>query len=216
MAETFGLVIDGLNHLRDLESLPQDIIRSARIAVNEAATRGRTKMGDEVRSQINFPHDYVAPRNKRLYVSEKATNKTLEAIITARSRATSLARFAEGGVTKGQSNVRVELKRGVVRQIPGKNGIEKGYRAFLIRLKSAGPDTDTKNNLGLALRVPAGKKPNAAFKPKRLGSNLYLLYGPSVSQLILPATNPNRGVASKLTPEIQDMLSDEFWRQMEL
>lgn len=215
MADLFALVIDGLDDLEDLETLPQDMIRAARIAVNDAATRGRTAMGREVLSQIAFPADYVSPRNKRLYVSKPATNGDLEAVVTARSRPTSLARFAQGGATKGQRNVRVELKRGAVRSIPGKNATEHGYSAFLMKLRAGSADLDTKHNLGLALRVPPGKRPNNAYAPKPLGNNLYLLYGPSVSQLIYSERN-NGGVATELTPEIQQMLSDEFWRQMRL
>lgn len=213
MQDVFALVIDGLDDLRDLENLPQDMIKAARIAVNDAATRGRTTMGKEVLNQINFPSDYVSPRNKRLYVSRKANNKDLEAVITARSRPTSLARFAQTSSIKGKSGVRVELKRGAVRTIPGKKA--EGYSAFLMKLRAGSADLDTKANLGLAMRVPPGKRPSGAYKPKPIGNNLYLLYGPSVSQLIHGATT-GRGVATDLTPDIQQMLSDEFWRQMEL
>lgn len=215
MQDVFALVIDGLDDLRDLEKLPQEMIRAARIAVNDAATRGRTAMGKEVLHQINFPTDYVSPRNKRLYVSRKANSKDLEAVITARSRPTSLARFAQTTSTKGKSGVRVELKRGSVRQIPGKKASGNGYSAFLMKLKAGSSDLDTKSNLGLAMRVPPGKRPSGAYKPKPIGNNLYLLYGPSVSQLIHGATT-GKGVATDLTPDIQQMLSDEFWRQMEL
>ena len=215
MADLFALVIDGLDDLKDLESLPQDMLRAARIAVNDAATRGRTAMGKEVLSQINFPNDYVSPRNKRLYVSKSATNSDLEAVVTARSRPTSLARFAQGGATKGQRSVRVELKKGAVRTIPGRQANEHGYSAWLIRLRSGSADLDTKSNLGLAMRLPPGKRPNNAYRPRAIGNNVYLLYGPSVSQLVYSAST-GQGVATELTPEIQQMLSDEFWRQMEL
>lgn len=213
MQDIFALVIEGLDDLKDLENLPQEMIKAARIAVNDAATRGRTAMGKEVLHQINFPSDYVSPRNKRLYVSQKANNKDLQAVITARSRPTSLARFAQTTSTKGKGGVRVELKRGAVRTIPGKRA--EGYSAFLMKLRAGSADLDTKANLGLAMRVPPGKRPSGAYKPKPIGNNLYLLYGPSVSQLLHGATT-GRGVATDLTPDIQQMLSDEFWRQMEL
>lgn len=216
MRDTFALVIEGLNDLKSLESLPQDIIRAARIAVNDAATRGRTAMAKEVLHQVNLPRDYVSPSGKRLHVSQKATNQDLEAVVSARVRPTSLARFAQGGATRGQRNVRVEVKHGAVRQLPGKKRAEDGYSAFLIKLRAGSADLDTKSNLGLALRVPAGQKPSGAYRPKPIGNNLYLLYGPSVAQLLLPVRNARNGVAEELTPDIQQMLSDEFWRQMEL
>lgn len=206
MAETFALVIEGLETLKSIDDLPQNIIKAARIAVNDAATRGRTAMGREVLSQVNFPTDYVAPRNKRLYVSKNARNTDLEAIITARSRPTSLARFAkESKPGRGKEGVRVEVKRGAARTLPG---------AFLIRLRSGSALTDTKFNMGLAIRTENGKPP-PGYKPAPLGNGLWLLYGPSVSQLIHSDKN-NGGVATDLTPDIQQMLEDEFWRQMEL
>ena len=206
MAEAFALVIEGLETLKSIDDLPQNIIKAARIAVNDAATRGRTAMGREVLSQVNFPTDYVAPRNKRLYVSKNARNTDLEAIITARSRPTSLARFAkESKPGRGKEGVRVEVKRGAVRTLPG---------AFLIRLRSGSALTDTKFNMGLAIRTENGKPP-PGYKPAPLGNGLWLLYGPSVSQLIHSEKN-NGGVATDLTPDIQQMLEDEFWRQMEL
>lgn len=216
MRDTFALVIEGLTDIKSLEDLPQDIIRAARIAVNDAATRGRTAMAKEVLHQVNLPRDYVSPSGKRLHVSDKATNKNLEAVVSARVRPTSLARFAQGGATRGQRNVRVEVKHGAVRQVPGEKRMDQGYSAFLIKLRAGSADLDTKNNLGLALRVPSGKKPSRAYQPKALGKNLFLLYGPSVAQLLLPVRNPRGGVAEQLTPDIQQMLSDEFWRQMEL
>lgn len=207
MAEAFALVIEGLQTLQDIETLPRDIIRSARIAVNDAAARGRTRMGAEIVSQVNLPRDYVAPRNKRLYVSKKAGDGDLEAIITARARPTSLARFATSTSTaRPRGGVRVAVKPGAVRTIPG---------SFLIKLRSGNTLTDTKNNLGLAIRTRNGIAPNRAYAPSPLGNNLWLLYGPSVSQILLSARGDS-GVAIDLSPDIQDMLEDEFWRQMEM
>lgn len=204
MADAFVLVIDGLKELESLDQLPQDIVRSARIAVNDAATRGRTRMGQDVLRQINLPADYVAPRNGRLFVSKKANNSDLEAIITARSRPTSLARFAkENKAGRPEGGVRVEVQRGVTRTLPG---------AFLIKLRSGAALTDTKFNLGLAVRTRNGRPP-PGYKPAQLGPNLWLLYGPSVSQIIYSETN-NGGSATELSPEIMDMMENEFFRQL--
>ncbi|MDO5646304.1 hypothetical protein [Paracoccus sp. (in: a-proteobacteria)] len=206
MSDAFALVIDGLDHLDNLSDLPKDVVRAARIAVNDAATRGRTAMAREVLREVNFPADYVTPRNKRLFVSKQARNNNLEAVITARSRPTSLARFTkESTAGRKKGGVRVEVKPGVVRVMPG---------AFLMRLRSGSGLTDTKHNLGLAVRTAKGKPP-PGYRPTQIGKNLWLLYGPSVSQVIHSARN-NGGVATDLTPDVQRMLEDEFWRQMEL
>lgn len=219
MAERFALVIAGLESIESLQDLPQDIIKSARIAVNYAATRGRTAMAKEVLRQIDFPDDYVAPRNKRLYVREKATNSTLEAIIEARARPTSLSRFLVGSYQPGYQpeGVRVRIGRGgAVRSIGGRRGDGgQGTKAFVFKLNAGKGFTDSKFNLGLAVRTSNGLKPPTAWKPVPLGPNLWLLYGPSVSQALLAATEKT-GVAVTLTPEIQDMMSEEFYRQMGL
>lgn len=206
MADAFALVIEGLEKLKSIDDLPQSIVKAARIAVNDAATRGRTAMGREVLSQVNFPTDYVAPRNKRLFVSKNAKNTDLEAVITARSRPTSLARFAKQSQPgRGKEGVRVEVDRGAVRTLPG---------AFLIRLRAGSQLTDTKFNMGLAVRTENGKPP-PGYRPAPLGNNLWLLYGPSVSQVVYSERN-NGGVATDLSPDIQQMLEDEFWRQMSI
>lgn len=203
MSDQFALVIEGLESLADFEKLPAEILRSARIAVNDAATRGRTRMAKEVLSQIALPASYVAPSAGRLHVSKKASNSDLESIISARSRATSLARFAKGSSKGG---VRVAVRPGATRTIPG---------AFLIKLRAGSASTDTKSNLGLAVRTKDGLPPPSAYKPKKLGNNLWLLYGPSVAQSLIAARGDS-GIAHDLTPDIQDMLEAEFLRQMRL
>lgn len=211
MSDSFALVIEGLDLLKSLDSLSQDIIRSARIAVNDAATRGRTLMAKEVLSQVNLPSDYVAPRNGRLHLKNKATNASLEAIIEARARPTSLARFLTKSYPVGfqPNGVRVKIQPGASRTIGGKGS---GTRAFLFRLNSG---VDTKSNLGLAVRTANGLPPSRAWKPAPLGDNLWLLYGPSVSQVLLRAQG-DKGAAVSLTPDILDILNKEFFRQMEL
>lgn len=213
MTETFALVIEGLDHIDSLADIPREIVRSARIAVNDAATRGRTEIGRQVLRRVNLPASYVAPRNKRLHVSKKATNADLEAIIAARSRPTSLARYALDSNPGRGEGVRVKVARhGAVRTIGGRKS--KNFSAFLIRLRAGSTLTDTKHNMGLAVRTSSGRPP-PGYKPAPLGKNLWLLYGPSVSQIVYSEHN-NGGVGTELSPEIQQMLEDEFWRQMEL
>ncbi len=212
MADQMVLVIEGLETLKSLDGLGEKIIASSRIAVNKAATRGRKLMADEVLSQINFPASYVAPSKDRLHVKKPATNADLEAIIEARARPTSLARFLTKSYPTGYqpNGVRVRIQHGASRLIGGPNS---RTRAFLFRLNSG---TDgSKNNLGLAVRTQNGLAPSRAWKPAPLGDNLWLLYGPSVSQALLDATGKN-GAAVTLTPDIIDVLTKEFDRQMEL
>lgn len=203
----FALVIEGLNNLASLDDLDERIVKSARIAVNDAAERGRTAFARQIRREVNLPANYVQPGGKRLYVSQKATNSTLEAVVTARARATSLARFAtdSSSLKKRGAGQRVEVKPGTVRTLPG---------AFLIRLRRGSELTDTKYNLGMAVRTRDGRPP-PGYKPTKLSNGLWLLYGPSVASILHSETNSG-GVAADLAPEVARRLEDEFWRQMEL
>lgn len=209
MADQYLVVIEGLENLSSLDDLPKRTVRAAQIAVNDAARSGRTLAAKRILSEIKFPSDYVAPRNGRLSISQFATANNLEAKITARTRATSLARFAldasPAGGAKRREGVRVEVEPGRVRRLPG---------AFLIRLRAGTASLDTKSNMGLAVRTKNGRPP-PGYKPTRLGENLWLLYGPSVAQVMYSERNRG-GVATDISPEIARKLEDEFWRQMDM
>lgn len=207
MAEQFMLVIDGLTDLKALDDTGRRAIESARIAINSAARRGRTMLADEVMREVDFPSAYVAPRNKRLYVKKNASNKDLEAVISAQTRRTSLAQFASGGATRGgRQGVRVQVAKG--------GGGATLRRAFLIRLRSGNRQLDTKSNLGVAYRTKDGRPP-PGYVPSQIAPNLWLLYGPSVAQVLHNDTK-NSGVADDLSPDIAELLEREFWRQMDL
>ena len=210
MADQFVVVIEGLEHLNSFEEIPRKIVEAARIAINDTAVRARTLYGRAILKETAFPDAYVAPRNGRLVVADKATNSKLEAVVSARSRATSLARFAqESGPSGGKRGrrapgVRVEVEPHVVKKLEG---------AFLIKLKAGAASIDTKNNLGLAVRTRNGRPP-PGYKPVQIGENVWLLYGPSVAQNLYSVRNKG-GVATDLSPQIADELEAEFWRQMD-
>lgn len=209
MRDGYILVVEGLDTLNSLDDIPPRTLKAARIAVNSAATKGRTRAASQILKEIAFPSSYVAPRNGRLVVKKQATETDLEAIISARTRATSLARFAKGSApisgAKRRAGVRVEVTPGAVRRLPG---------AFLLRLRAGTASLDTKSNMGLAVRTKNGRPP-PGYKPVQIGDNLWLLYGPSVSQAFFSQKN-NGGVATDISPRIAADLEDEFWRQMDL
>lgn len=171
-------------------------------ALNRTADRSRTTAARAAREQVAFPASYVSPSNKRLWVKTRARRGAFTTLIEGRGRATSLARFTKqkpltGGARHRGGKINVTVKPGRVRSIG---------RAFLIRLKN--------DNIGLAVRT-SGEKPAHAYKPKLIGKNLWLLYGPSVDQA-LSAASTEKGIFDEMTPETLDMLEDEFNRQLEL
>lgn len=209
MADQFALYIDGLDTLRSFDEIPAKMLKSARIALNDAARKGRTLAAREVLKETNFPASYVAPKGGRLAVKNFASNKNLEAIIAGKTRATSLARFIQGPITVGGGKKRAGLR---VKVDPSK-GTRLLPRAFLIRLRS-GRAIDTKQNVGVAVRTTNGRPP-PGYKPARIADNLWLLAGPSVAQNLYSEKN-NGGVFTDISPKIAQMIEDEFWRQMDL
>ena len=205
MAEQFAVFMDGIE-ADLLEGIDSKSRRLAAVrAINKAARDARAEASRVIRDQVNLPARYVSPAGKRLYVSKQAQRGDLEARITARGRATSLAQFISGGAKKGQRGVYVEVA-------PGKARFMK--RAFVIPLRKGNEVTDTKYNLGLAIRLRPGESlKNKAFA-RRVESGLYLLYGPSVSQIF--RANDGTGVASDMAPEVANKLSDEFLRLLDI
>lgn len=171
-------------------------------ALNDTAARSRTEASSKVREQVSFPASYLSPSAKRLWVKTKARKNGLQTVIEGRGDPTSLARFTKqkvlpGGKRHKGGKINVTVKPGQTRSIS---------RAFLIRLRNG--------NTGLAVRTN-GAAPKGAWKPRSLGKNLWLLYGPSVDQVLSSAKN-EKGVFDDMTPDMLDYLENEFNRQMEL
>lgn len=205
MAEQFAVFMDGLevDLLQGLDSQSRKL--AAVRAINKAARDARAAAAREIRDQVNLPARYVSPAQKRLYVSKQAQKSSLEARITAQGLATSLAQFVSGGARKGQRGVYVEVA-------PGKARMMK--KAFVIPLRRGNEFTDTKYNLGLAIRLRPGERLQNKTFARRIESGLYLLYGPSVSQIF--RSNDGSGVATDMAPEVANKLSEEFLRLLDI
>lgn len=204
MAENWAVFVEGLESLSRYDSMDERIRLAAARAINKTSRDGRVIIARDVRDQVNLPASYVSPGNKRLYVSEQATRGNLEGKITARGRATSLARFVHGTPRRG-AGVRVEVA-------PGRSRYMK--RAFLIRLPQGNSDVDTKYNLGLAIRLRPGETLKNKTEARRIEKGLYLLYGPSVDQIF--RARDGSGVATDRAPELATKLENEFLRLLEV
>lgn len=173
------------------DEFPAITERAAMMAINQSADRKAVPMiRKEAESQVAFPAGYLDDPD-RLGVTQRAQIGSLEAVVTARDRPTSLARFAPGqsAQTAGNNGVLVEVHRGKTRRMK---------KAFFVKLKNG--------NVGVAIRLKDGVTPSRAYKPVVLAKNVYLLYGPSVDQVV-------RTVAEESLPEIGTFLGNEFYRQ---
>lgn len=204
MAERFAVLVEGIKDLQELQGLKKNVRLAAVQAINKTATSGRADLARNIRDQVNFPASYVSPSSKRLYVSKMATQSNLEAKITARTRATSLARFVTSS-NQGTKGVVVEVH-------PGKARLMK--RAFLIKLPAGTGDIDTKFNMGLAIRLKAGERLTNKRQARMMSKGLYLLYGPSVDQVFRAADGS--GAAEDAVPKLEARLEREFFRLLDL
>jgi hypothetical protein len=202
----YAVFVEGLDQLTDIASLSDKIRLKAVQAINKIARDGRSSIAIRMEHEINFPPGYLAPAKKRLYVKEQATRSSLEAVIAATGRPTSLARFVQG-------NPRPSAPGGVTVRVGNKTKHLK--RAFLMRLRSGNNDiSDNRFNLGLAVRLKPGETLTNKRFSRRIDSGLYLLYGPSVDQVFLG--REGSGVAADQAPDLAEKLENEFLRLMEL
>lgn len=176
-------------------------------ALNKTGPHTRTQMDREIRNQVAFPASYLRPSTKRLFVAKKAKMGALETVIEGRGRPTSLARFIKGGAASAKNrrgsgkDITVEVKPGSSQQIS---------RAWVVSL----PGAVDSANFGLAVRTPEGQRPKGAYAPKKLDNNVWLLYGPSVDQVLYSVRNQG-GVIEEIYGPTLDYLSAEYSRQLD-
>lgn len=198
MNEPYVIAVQGLNDIPS--GFSGAIAENAVRAINKTIERSRASASRIMRSQVNFKASYLS-RQDRLGVTKKATRADLEAVITGRHRPTSLAQFVRGSAVVGsrRAGVTLEVKPGLIQRLP---------KAFFIKLRSGNTDGGP-GNVGLAIRLPQGKKPDRAYKPTLVGKNLWLLYGPSIDQVFDDAAND-------ISPDAAEFLEAEFLRLMDL
>ena len=187
-------IIAQSNAIDSIADMSKGVQRNLVRAVNKTITWSRTQAAREIRKQVNLPTSYLSASGGRLTVTQYASENDISAIVTGRHRPTSLARFSSNARMGFQRGARVSVHPGLATFLP---------RAFFVPLKSG--NSDTKNNVGLAIRLPMGQRPNRAYKPTALSKGTWLLYGPSVDQVF-------DDVAVDISPAVGDYLESEFFR----
>lgn len=182
------------------DGLPGVTTTAARIALNDTARGPAMRLARmQMNNEINFPNGYL--NKDRLFVDRLATNASLEAAISGRDRPTSLARFVTSGSIGSRGGITVSVSKGSSTSLK---------KAFLVKLKRGKTMDGTTFNVGLAIRLAPGETIQNKTMPhtysSMLGSNVVLLYGPSVDQVF-------KGVASDIAPDVADEVATEFFRQ---
>lgn len=189
---------------RYFATMPKMTARAMRLSINGTVKgKGMGVIKKGMLNEVAFPSGYL--NADRLKVTRLASDTSLEAVITGRKRATSLARFVTGNPvvnSKRKEGISVRVKSGRTTYL--KN-------AFLVRLKKGASITEDNFNVGLAVRLKAGEQlsnKNTTHKAWLVPGKVALLYGPSVDQVFA-------GVAVEVTPQLGDMVAGEFYRQFE-
>lgn len=163
------------------------------MSINTVANRSGLKLiRSGILDEIAFPRDYLV--GDRLKVKQNAKPGNLEAVIAARPRPTSLARFA------ASTSVGSRAKIGVLVKLKKSGGGTVLKQSWLVNLKNG--------NLGLAVRVKSSKLDNKydGIKTWLVPGKVALLYGPSVDQVF-------RDVSQTMAAPIGRMVTEEFLRQ---
>lgn len=199
-ARITSIDLEGL--IEFLDSRPEVARRAARLAINDTTSRKAIPIFKQaMEMEVAFPTGYI--NRERFSQTKQATDADLTAIVTARFRPTSLARFAPGQSFDGarrSGGVRVKVSKG--------GGAKRINKAFFVKLRRGG-DTQDGFNVGLAIRLKPGERLLGRRKggaSVRLAPDLYLLYGPSIDQVF-------RDVSVAQSPKVADSLQREFLRQ---
>jgi hypothetical protein len=200
----FAVAVEGLGTLRDIRDLDKKSKINLVRALNKTTRDARVEAARRIGEEINLPKRSLGPAAGNLTVSKMAQRASLESRIKAKGRPTSLAKFSKGTPGRG-AGVTVEVK-------PGQASFLR--KAFLIKLPQGNTLTDTRFNLGLAIRLAPGERMANKFQQVQISKGLYLLYGPSIQQVFL--NNAGKGVAKDISDPSADALEREFIRLMGL
>lgn len=177
--------VPGLSGLARLPDMDAIIVR----AVGKTAEWMHREAGARMKESVRFPAGYLSPDRYDV----KKGQGFRDAVITARFRPTSLARFATSAGPR--NGVHLEVT-------PGKRIHMKS--AFLINLRNG--------NTGLAMRSGAFDRIYSQLQARGLAGGIFapdsgkdgieILYGPSVDQVF-------RNISAQMKGEVETRLADD-------
>ena len=194
---TYQIEAKGLDGFREvLEALGAAVEPAAALALNEAARYGRRLGSEQIRREVNLKAGYIDAG--RLQVTRRADASNLEAVITARDRPTSLARFGQGAPRFGAQRVAPRVR---VKASGGSSTLKRG---FYLRLRRGNSVVSSENaNIGLAIRLKEGERVENKSQMASIGDGVYLLYAPSVGQVF-------RGVSERIAEDVGIQAANRF------
>lgn len=190
-------------YFRDFSDVSE---QAARLAINSTVRFAARLASKQIRAQVAFSRNYIGAAgdaSSKIRIKRYARTGDLSAVIAARDRPTSLARFAMGTPTFGKRPKNSRAPRVRVKTAGGAMPVKRG---FFVRLRQGPVLTEDQFNIGLAIRLKKGEALQSTQKASPLGGGAYLLYGPSVAQVF-------GTVREDIAPEVGDFAAYEFARQ---
>lgn len=178
--DEYVVALQGMKSLEQVQNLIKNVGPSLVRAINSTAAWGRDEARQVVGAEVNFTPAYLRSPG-RLGVT-RASSGNYEAVIIARSRASSLARFSK----QTKPGLAVSVLRGVTKTLPG---------AFLMKLRNG--------NVGAAIPEDRYYEIPGVGPARYKWRNLVFLYGPSVDQVF-------RTHRPELADDVRDRLAEEF------
>jgi len=178
-----------------LERLGDDVRRfgdkanlAAQLSINDTVRWARTRLKVGMQQQVNLTESAFG--KKHFFISQLASRDNLQATLSAGRQGYSLSRFSVGKPVARARGIKLRIKAG------GASVTVK--RGFFI----AAPN----GALGLAVRTSNEGLRNSRAA-RRIGKNLYLLFGPSPDQLM-------RRMAPESVPDVGRHVGAEYSRQL--
>ena len=165
--------------------------------VNDTVDFAFDRSKELILDDVMFPSGYLELGNN-FQIKQRATESKPVASITARHRATSLARFVVGSPQPyARGGVKIRIRRGGATHMRNAwvTGLNKGNRGVATRVRPGGT-------------IPGRKKGTRGLPVLRKDERgtTYLLYGPSVNQVF-------EDVSGDVKPEVAEYMSDQFFRR---
>lgn len=172
--------------------LPANLRAALIRSINNVVPNAHALAVERITEQVALTKGYV---KSRLYISQRANNTDPMAVISGRRRATQLRRY---GGTQLFTSAKLPGKRrlaGTSVRVKTGSGQKVLNHAWIIKLKYGESDAKQGLTMGIAQRTGSGR------------DDYRILYGPSVDQVF-------NGVKDEIRPDVEQMLADEWLRQM--
>ena len=179
-----------------------DVLARAQFrAINKAAEKGVTASRRAIASEVALTQAYIRDR----MALQRATAAQAVAVIRARKRATTLARFSARQLTRSAPGAKGDARRGI--------GSGRKQGGVSVKVKTQGPRKAMPKAFLIPLRAGGEAGANGFGVFTRQGRSIRHRYGPSVDQVFRSIRNQVApGIAQDLEVQIVKQLQYELGR----